>query len=113
MALVSRSRSINPKPPRCTLFLPAALLRVGDFSPEWWDLVHTSTWFREFRFLQHPELESFEEFGAVDNIANLCVTIDNGICDEVSLEMEEVPSPIDVKRGITASWIKFFPFLSM
>lgn len=61
MALVSgRSSALNPNAP---LFIPASLRQVEDFSPQWWDLVKSSTWFRDYWLSQHKE----EEFGEVDN----------------------------------------------
>ncbi|KAL8133384.1 protein EARLY RESPONSIVE TO DEHYDRATION 15-like [Apium graveolens] len=46
MALVSGGRSsLNPNAP---LFVPAAVRQVEDFSPEWWQLVTTSTWFHDY-----------------------------------------------------------------
>ncbi|KAL0339723.1 UNVERIFIED_CONTAM: protein EARLY RESPONSIVE TO DEHYDRATION 15 [Sesamum radiatum] len=53
MALVSGGRStLNPNAP---LFIPAAVKQVEDFSPEWWSLVNTSTWFRNYWISQHEE----------------------------------------------------------
>ncbi|MTV28918.1 hypothetical protein FTX61_26640, partial [Nitriliruptoraceae bacterium ZYF776] len=46
MTLVSAQRStLNPNAP---LFVPAAVRQVEDFSPEWWELVTTSTWFHDY-----------------------------------------------------------------
>ncbi|GMP86605.1 hypothetical protein CsSME_00039321 [Camellia sinensis var. sinensis] len=46
MALVSGGRStLNPNAP---LFIPAAVRQVEDFSPEWWELVTTASWFRDY-----------------------------------------------------------------
>ncbi|KAJ9190601.1 hypothetical protein P3X46_001786 [Hevea brasiliensis] len=53
MALVAGQRStLNPNAP---LFIPAVYRQVEDFSPEWWELVKTSTWFRDYWLSQHPE----------------------------------------------------------
>ncbi|KAL3755217.1 hypothetical protein ACJRO7_002295 [Eucalyptus globulus] len=53
MALVSGGRStLNPDAP---LFIPAAVRQVEDFSPEWWQLVTTSTWYRDYWLSEHPE----------------------------------------------------------
>ncbi|KAI4333041.1 hypothetical protein L6164_017896 [Bauhinia variegata] len=61
MALVSgRTSALNPNAP---LFIPAALRQVEDFSPQWWELVKTSTWFRDYWLSQHKE----EDFGASAN----------------------------------------------
>ncbi|KAJ9184933.1 hypothetical protein P3X46_004618 [Hevea brasiliensis] len=57
MALVSGGRStLNPDAP---LFIPAAYRQVEDFSPEWWQLVTTSTWYRDYWLSQHQDEESF------------------------------------------------------
>lgn len=53
MALVSGGGStLNPNAP---LFIPAAFRQVEDFSPEWWQLVTTSTWYRDYWLSKHPE----------------------------------------------------------
>ncbi|KAF7824649.1 protein EARLY RESPONSIVE TO DEHYDRATION 15-like [Senna tora] len=53
MALVSgRTSALNPNAP---LFIPAALHQVEDFSPQWWELVKTSTWFHDYWLSQHKE----------------------------------------------------------
>ncbi|CAD6216786.1 unnamed protein product [Miscanthus lutarioriparius] len=44
------SSSLNPNAP---LFIPAAYRQVEDFSPEWWELVETTAWFRDHWFRQH------------------------------------------------------------
>ncbi|XP_062115625.1 protein EARLY RESPONSIVE TO DEHYDRATION 15-like [Humulus lupulus] len=57
MALVSGGRSsLNPNAP---LFVPAALKQVEDFSPQWWELVKTSPWFRDYWLSQNQE-EDFD-----------------------------------------------------
>ena len=59
MALVTGRRStLNPNAP---LFIPAAFRQVEDFSPEWWQLITTSTWFRDYWLSQHQEVEEEEE----------------------------------------------------
>lgn len=74
MALVTGGRStLNPNAP---LFIPAAFRQVEDFSPEWWQLITTSTWFRDYWLSQHQEEDIFncnnadDEFDAND-IADL------------------------------------------
>ncbi|KDP40493.1 hypothetical protein JCGZ_24492 [Jatropha curcas] len=53
MALVAGQRStLNPNAP---LFIPAVYRQVEDFSPQWWELVTTSTWFRDYWLSEHPE----------------------------------------------------------
>ncbi|KAL6657425.1 hypothetical protein ACP70R_005205 [Stipagrostis hirtigluma subsp. patula] len=54
MAMASSS-SLNPNAP---LFIPAAYRQVEDFSPEWWELVQTTAWFRDHWFRQHQRHEA-------------------------------------------------------
>ncbi|XP_052303779.1 protein EARLY RESPONSIVE TO DEHYDRATION 15 isoform X2 [Populus trichocarpa] len=75
MALVSGGRStLNPDAP---LFVPAAYRQVEDFSPEWWQLVTTTTWFRDYWLSQHQDENGFydnaeDEFGLDgNNVADL------------------------------------------
>ncbi|KAI4381529.1 hypothetical protein MLD38_007594 [Melastoma candidum] len=49
MALVNST--LNPDAP---LFIPAAVRQVEDFSPEWWQLVTHSTWYRNYWLSIHP-----------------------------------------------------------
>ncbi|XP_062166776.1 protein EARLY RESPONSIVE TO DEHYDRATION 15-like [Alnus glutinosa] len=73
MALVSGGRStLNPNAP---LFIPAAFRQVEDFSPEWWQLVTTSTWYHDYWLSQHQGEDGFYENGEDDfdgvNVADL------------------------------------------
>ncbi|XP_027072188.1 protein EARLY RESPONSIVE TO DEHYDRATION 15 [Coffea eugenioides] len=62
MALVSGGRStLNPNAP---LYIPACMRQVEDFSQEWWNLVTTSTWFRDY-WLSQNHVEDF--FGSEDD----------------------------------------------
>ncbi|XP_020234110.1 protein EARLY RESPONSIVE TO DEHYDRATION 15 isoform X2 [Cajanus cajan] len=45
MELISSSSALNPNAP---MFVPLAYRRVEDFSQQWWDLVHSSPWFRDY-----------------------------------------------------------------
>lgn len=67
MALVQQGRStLNPDAP---LFVPAAVRQVEDFSPEWWQLVTTSTWFHDYWLsLQQGEYGVFGD--AADSFDN-------------------------------------------
>ncbi|CAN1190493.1 Protein EARLY RESPONSIVE TO DEHYDRATION 15 [Linum perenne] len=49
MAMVS---GLNPNAPA---FVPAVYQRVEDFSPEWWELVKSSSWFRDYWLSLNPE----------------------------------------------------------
>ncbi|KAG0551100.1 hypothetical protein BDA96_01G394500 [Sorghum bicolor] len=55
---VSSSSSLNPDAP---LFIPAALLQVEDFSPQWWDLITTTAWFRDHWSREHAHLDEMAE----------------------------------------------------
>ncbi|KAK4404809.1 UNVERIFIED_CONTAM: protein EARLY RESPONSIVE TO DEHYDRATION 15 [Sesamum calycinum] len=83
MALVSGGRStLNPNAP---LFIPAAVKQVEDFSPEWWSLVNTSTWFRNYWISQHEGEDIFgeEEYGFDgNNVAGL-------LPDSIDLDVDE------------------------
>ncbi|KAK1256960.1 Protein EARLY RESPONSIVE TO DEHYDRATION 15 [Acorus gramineus] len=57
VAMAGRSSTLNPDAP---LFIPAAYQRVEDFSPEWWALIKTSTWFREHWLLQNQDQDTFD-----------------------------------------------------
>ncbi|KAL1348221.1 hypothetical protein HN51_024193 [Arachis hypogaea] len=64
MEVMSASRSssstLNPNAP---MFVPLAYRTVEDFSDQWWELVHSSPWFRDYwlreRF-QDPQNEAFD-----------------------------------------------------
>ncbi|KAF8094382.1 hypothetical protein N665_0364s0012 [Sinapis alba] len=63
MAMVSGRRStLNPDAP---LFVPAAVRQVEDFSPEWWQLVTTSTWYHDYWISQNQGADGFYD-GEVD-----------------------------------------------
>ncbi|XP_027330061.1 protein EARLY RESPONSIVE TO DEHYDRATION 15-like isoform X2 [Abrus precatorius] len=82
MALVSgRSSALNPNAP---LFIPASLRQVEDFSPQWWELVKSSTWFRHYWLSQHKE-EDFGESG--DDSAN--DDMEDMLSETFDLGMEE------------------------
>lgn len=91
MALVAgRRSSLNPNAP---LFVPAAFRQVEDFSPEWWELVKTSAWFRDYWLSQHPEDEFDGSAGAVDVADMVPETFDLDAEEELSYleaELEEL-----------------------
>jgi hypothetical protein len=104
MALVYGERSdLNPNAP---LFIPAALRQVEDFSPEWWELVKTSTWFRDYWLSQHEE----EDFGgnadadddaeADDYIANMLLeAFDLGIVEELPTLEAQTKEMVPLAEG--------------
>ncbi|XP_062175434.1 protein EARLY RESPONSIVE TO DEHYDRATION 15-like [Alnus glutinosa] len=105
MALVYGERSdLNPNAP---LFIPAALRQVEDFSPEWWELVKTSTWFRDYWLSQHEE----EDFGgnadadddaeADDYIANMLLeAFDLGIVEELPTLEAQPKEMVPLAEGV-------------
>ncbi|XWS59059.1 hypothetical protein CRYUN_Cryun08bG0089500 [Craigia yunnanensis] len=96
MALVAGGRStLNPNAP---LFIPAVYRQVEDFSPEWWQLVTTSTWYRDYWISQHQDedglYDNAEDDGFESNdIADLLPdTFDLGADEDLSgmyLQFEE------------------------
>ncbi|KAL3637195.1 hypothetical protein CASFOL_019494 [Castilleja foliolosa] len=85
MALVSGARSsLNPNAP---LFIPAALRQVEDFSPEWWDLVTTSTWFHDYWVSQNQGEEVFDDQQDRNVVGLLPDNIDIDVDDDI-LNME-------------------------
>ena len=55
---------MNPNAP---LFIPAALRQVEDFSPEWWQLVTTSTWYGDYWLSQRQGEDGFYENAEEDD----------------------------------------------
>ncbi|XP_038720978.1 protein EARLY RESPONSIVE TO DEHYDRATION 15-like [Tripterygium wilfordii] len=73
MALVSGRSTLNPNAP---LFVPAAFRQVEDFSPEWWQLITTSTWYHDYWLSQHQGEDGFydnadDDFFDTGDIADL------------------------------------------
>ncbi|CAM0873208.1 unnamed protein product [Alopecurus aequalis] len=64
--------SLNPDAP---LFVPAAFQQVEDFSPQWWDLVKSTAWFRDHWYHEHQQLDDMADsllaFEAEDDLAGL------------------------------------------
>ncbi|CAI9787523.1 unnamed protein product [Fraxinus pennsylvanica] len=89
MALVSGRRStLNPNAP---LFIPASVRQVEDFSPEWWNLVTTSTWFRDYWLSEHGEEDilGVKYDGFDDNdVAKLLPDNIDLVVDDDTLNME-------------------------
>lgn len=92
MALVSGGRStLNPNAP---LYIPAAFRQVEDFSPEWWQLVTTLTWYHDFWLSQQQYDGGF--FGNVDEdgfygndvVDLLPDTFDLDASDDLSIEAQ-------------------------
>jgi hypothetical protein len=58
--------ALNPDAP---MFIPAAFRRVEDYSPEWYELVKTTAWFRDHWFRQQQLYEDLAD--DVDDVAAL------------------------------------------
>ncbi|OMO75887.1 polyadenylate-binding protein-interacting protein 2 [Corchorus olitorius] len=90
MAAVAMSSStmLDPNAP---IFVPAAFRQVEDFSPEWWELVKTSAWFREYWLSEHGE----ESFAADDDYDDfLPESLDLGFDEEfadLDVQFQELP----------------------
>jgi hypothetical protein len=84
--LVSGRSTLNPNAP---LFIPNVYRQVEDFSPEWWELVKTSTWFRDFWLSQHPEGSFDGSAGADDDLTDLLPEdLDVGVGEFSNLEAQ-------------------------
>jgi len=70
MSAAMVASSLNPDAP---LFVPAAFEQVEDFSPQWWDLVKSTAWFRDHWYRQHQQLDDMADsllaFEADDDLA--------------------------------------------
>ncbi|XP_059646239.1 protein EARLY RESPONSIVE TO DEHYDRATION 15-like [Cornus florida] len=117
MALVSgRKSTLNPNAP---LFIPAAVRQVEDFSPEWWELVTTSTWFHDYWLCQNQGEDGFYGNGDDDfdgsNVADLLPdTIDFGVDDDFSsmdAQFEEFIQPLEAGEAnkLSFSAVKGMP----
>ncbi|XP_057784815.1 protein EARLY RESPONSIVE TO DEHYDRATION 15-like [Salvia miltiorrhiza] len=85
MTLVSgRRSSLNPDAP---LFVPAAMREVEDFSPEWWDLVTTSTWFKDYWLSQHPGEDIFGAVGGSSDANNVVGMLPDSIDFDVDADI--------------------------
>ncbi|XP_022742806.1 protein EARLY RESPONSIVE TO DEHYDRATION 15-like [Durio zibethinus] len=96
MAVVVGGRTtLNPNAP---LFIPAVYRQVEDFSPEWWQLVTTSAWYRDYWISQHQDEDGFYDNAEDDvfdgnDIADLLPDIFDLVADEdlpgMDLQFEE------------------------
>ncbi|KAG6527032.1 hypothetical protein ZIOFF_009119 [Zingiber officinale] len=86
--VVGRS-SLNPNAP---LFVPMLFQQVEDFSPEWWELVQTTPWFRDHWFHQYQEQEMFDgedsfDFGLTELPEVLDIDLDGaGFSEHVEMD---------------------------
>ncbi|RWW38085.1 hypothetical protein BHE74_00056718 [Ensete ventricosum] len=96
--------TLNPNAP---LFIPMALQQVEDFSPEWWELVNTTTWFREHWFRRNQDQETFDVDDEKEDVANLLPdSIDLGIGDELSIPEAELDDAVFLQSVESAEALK-------
>lgn len=89
MAIASRENGSSTLNPNAPLFIPLAYQQVEDFSPEWWKLVQSSPWFRDYwlreRYEMFEEVECFadlfpetleDEFSELEEELLLCSAVD-------------------------------------
>ena len=84
MALVSGGRSgLNPNAP---LFVPASVRALEDFSPEWWNLMNSATWFHDYWLSQQQEdgMRYGEALNDDDVVSLLPETIDVDVDEDES-----------------------------
>ncbi|CAN1173439.1 Protein EARLY RESPONSIVE TO DEHYDRATION 15 [Linum perenne] len=96
MALVSGGRStLNPDAP---LFVPAAYRQVEDFSPEWWQLVTTTAWYKDYWLTEHQNEEGFYN-NAENDVDNTLDTKDVAalLPDSFDLDVGEDYSALDAQ----------------
>ncbi|KAL6649939.1 hypothetical protein ACP70R_014163 [Stipagrostis hirtigluma subsp. patula] len=84
-AMAMSSSSLNPDAP---LFIPAALLQVEDFSPQWWDLVTTTAWFRDHWSREHAHLDD-----VADQLDAAALLPDDDLFDEPPFPVEAAQHP--------------------
>jgi hypothetical protein len=91
------SSTLNPDAP---LFIPAAFLQVEDFSPQWWDLVTTTAWFRDHWSREHSHLDDMAQ---VLDAAALLPDDDDLFLDHAPaaavLTAQHPPAPAHLKTG--------------
>ncbi|KAA3454183.1 protein EARLY RESPONSIVE TO DEHYDRATION 15 [Gossypium australe] len=110
MALVAGgSSTLNPNAP---LFVPAVYRQVEDFSPEWWKLVTTTTWYRDYWISQNQDEDGFydnteDDVFDVNDIVDLLADPFDFVSDEdlqfeefiQSNEMETIAPPLPSNGG--------------
>ncbi|KAG5558072.1 hypothetical protein RHGRI_008097 [Rhododendron griersonianum] len=80
------SSTLNPNAP---MFVPSSYKAVEDFSDQWWDLVHSSPWFRDYWLQERfhdPQFDPF--FPENDDPAPLLPDLDS-LFDPFLVKQEE------------------------
>ncbi|KAI7726598.1 hypothetical protein M8C21_025172 [Ambrosia artemisiifolia] len=99
MSLVSERRSnLNPNAP---LFIPAAVRQVEDFSPEWWQLVKTSTWFHDYWLSQQQQGAD----GSYGNTADDCDIVDM-LPDSIDTDEDQLAMEAQYEQFLHTSWME-------
>lgn len=105
MSLVSQGRStLNPNAP---LFIPAAVRQVEDYSPEWWQLVTTSTWFHDYWLSQQQQQQQGAD-GFIGNTAD-----DTDIVDMLPDSIDTTPDYDDPMSALDADYVQFMNSIGM
>lgn len=101
MSAMVASSSLNPDAP---LFVPAAFQQVEDFSPQWWDLVKSTAWFRDHWYQEQQQLDdmadSLEAFEAEQDLAGLlpdAIDDDDLFYDHSGSTLQTAQPPVALK----------------
>lgn len=98
VALTNSSSSVSMLNPNAPLFVPMAYRTVEDFSDQWWDLIQSSPWFREY-WLQERFQDPQNDLSFPEN-------------DEIVLpDLENFLEDFACQRKIS-NRVKFFPSLN-
>jgi len=90
--------SLNPDAP---LFVPAAFRQVEDFSPQWWDLVKSTAWFRDHWYHEHQQLDDMAESLLAleaEDVGDLAGLLPDAI-DEDLFYVQASQPPVALKTG--------------
>ncbi|KAJ1697146.1 hypothetical protein LUZ63_005658 [Rhynchospora breviuscula] len=92
--------SLNPNAP---LFVPAAFKQVEDFSPQWWELVQTTAWYRDYWYHENQHQEAFDISYEEEDIENLLPdSIDLDIASDMSLFEAEADAAAAEREMLTS-----------
>ncbi|MFS8027230.1 putative PAM2-containing protein CID1/CID2 [Helianthus anomalus] len=101
MSVVSQRRSnLNPNAP---LFIPAAVRQVEDYSPEWWQLVKTSTWFHDYWLSQQQPQQGAD--GSFGNTADDCDIVDM-LPDSIDTDEDLLSMEAQYEQFLHSSWME-------
>ncbi|XP_072997300.1 protein EARLY RESPONSIVE TO DEHYDRATION 15-like [Typha latifolia] len=100
---VIRGRCVSSLNPDAAPFVPVAYRAVEDYSPEWWDLVENTAWFRDYWLREcflDPQVSNIYESDPVlpDDVDALFYP------SSQEGEEEEDKSPSDIVSWAVAKW---------